>query len=79
MHDIMASVLQVLLKIVSSVAIGVVIMLSMAVIMWWLRRRDQRHWEVQAQIREVEAAIREDQLSDEERAWRRLGLPEEER
>jgi hypothetical protein len=71
---------------------------------WWWDRRHwqrfqqrhaarQRQWDLAQQLREVEAQIREEQLSDEERAWRRayqarqaeirqearrrLGLPEE--
>jgi hypothetical protein len=94
MPDILASVPDILLIIAISVVIGVGAILPIAVIQRWLRRREQRHWEVHAQIREMEAAIREEQLSDEERAWRhqwrqqqaaihqearrRLGLPEEE-
>jgi hypothetical protein len=93
MMDWLAAVPHILLIIAISVAVGVGAMLPIAVIQRWLRRRDQRRWEVQAQIREMEAAIREEQLSDEERAWRRqwreqqveiqlearrrLGLPEE--
>jgi hypothetical protein len=64
------------------------------VVTWWLNRRDQRRWELREQLREIEQAIREEAMSDEDRAWwrqyrerqaairqearRRLGLPEEE-
>jgi hypothetical protein len=63
----------------------------------WLNRRErrsQRWWAMQEQLREMEQAIREEAMSDEEREWwrqhrerqaaikqearRRLGLPDEE-
>jgi hypothetical protein len=71
------------------VAIGAV-----NVAIWVMNRRDRRRWEVQEQLRDMEQAIREEGLPDEEREWlrryrrreaaikqearRRLGLPEEE-
>jgi ABC-type transport system involved in cytochrome bd biosynthesis fused ATPase/permease subunit len=64
------------------------------VVLWWLNRRDQGRWELREQLREMERAIREEAMSEEEREWcrqyrarqaaiqqearRRLGLPEEE-
>jgi hypothetical protein len=64
-------------------------------VIWWLNRQDRRRWELQEQLREMEQAIREEAMSDEEREWwweyrerqtairhearRRLGLPDEER
>jgi hypothetical protein len=71
MHDIMASLPQVLLKIASSMAIGMVIRLPMAVIMWWLHRRDQRHWEVHEQVLEMEQQIREQSMAEAWREWHR--------
>jgi len=95
MQDILAEVPRLLLLVAVSGAVGVGVMLPIHMILRWQRRRDERRWEVQAQIRELEAAIREEELSDEERerrrqyrvredaihreARRRLGLPEEER
>jgi len=62
-------------------------------LMPWLFRRDGRRREVREQLREIEQAIREEAMSDEEREWwrqyrerqaairhearRRLGLPDE--
>jgi hypothetical protein len=48
MPDILASVPPILFIIAISVAIGVGAMLPIAVIQRWLRRREQRHWEVRA-------------------------------
>jgi hypothetical protein len=64
------------------------------VAIWVVNRRDRRRWEVQEQLREMEQAIWEEGLPDEQREWlrrygeeqaeikrearRRLGLPEEE-
>jgi len=61
---------------------------------WWVNRRDRRRWELREQLREMEQAIREEAMSDEQREWwrqyrereaaikqearRRLGLPDEE-
>jgi hypothetical protein len=79
------------------VLVCIVGMLS-AVVVWelmgWLNRRDQRRWEVREQLREMEQAIREEAMPEEERerqrryrqeqaevtreARRRLGLPDEE-
>jgi hypothetical protein len=71
------------------VAIGAV-----NVAIWVFNRRDRRRWEVEEQLRDMEQAIREEGLPDEQREWlrryreeqaeikrearRRLGLPEEE-
>jgi uncharacterized membrane protein YccC len=69
-----------------------------AVVVWgvmaWLFRRDRRRWEVREQLRDMEQAIREEVMPEEQREWwrhyrerqaaircearRRLGLPEEE-
>ena len=86
--------LHLLLQLASGVAIVLVFVGPYLAATWWLRRRDQRRLDVQAQLREMEQAIWEEQLSDEERARRRqyraqqvaihqearrrLGLPEEE-
>jgi hypothetical protein len=68
---------------------------AVSVAIWVVNRRDRRRWEVQEQLREMEQAIQEEGLPDEQReglrryreeqaeikreARRRLGLPEEER
>jgi hypothetical protein len=91
--DGLASVPPLLLRLVRIVAIVLAFLVPYLAVIWWLRRRDQRRLEVQAQLREMEQAIWEEQLSDEERerrrqyraqqveiareARRRLGLPEE--
>jgi hypothetical protein len=86
------------------VAAGLLGVSLVALPLWWWDRRHwqrfqqrdaarQRQWDLARQIFEMEEAIREEQLSDEERAWqqaarerqaeirqearRRLGLPEE--
>jgi len=75
------------------VAIGAV-NLAIWVAICVMNRRDRRRWEVQEQLREMEQAIGEEGLPDEQREWlrryreeraeikrearRRLGLPDEE-
>jgi len=75
---------------VPEVGVGLAIWL----VIWWLRRRDRRRWELQQQIWDMEQQIREETLPDWQReaiqesrqqqadiareARRRLGLPEEE-
>jgi hypothetical protein len=67
---------------------------AVTVAIWVVNRRTRRRWEVQEQLREMEQAIWEEGLPDEQREWlrryreeqaeikrearRRLGLPEEE-
>jgi len=94
MTDILASVPQILLNLARGVGIGMVIMLPLVAIIWWLHRRDQRRWEPHEQLREMEQVIREETLPDWQReviqehrqrqaeiareARRRLRLPDEE-
>jgi len=75
---------------VPEVGVGLAIWL----VIWWLRRRDRRRWELQQQIWDMEQQMREETLPDWQReaiqesrqqqadiareARRRLGLPEEE-
>jgi len=58
------------------------------IVMWWLNRRDLRRWderhaaytrehELTRQLWEMEAQIREERLSEEEREWRRRYREEE--
>ena len=60
------------------VILWLVIMLPFWIALWWWQRRDrrraaaaQRQWAAQQQVWEIEQAIREEQLSDQERAWQR--------
>jgi hypothetical protein len=71
-----------------------VVIVSIWTVMWWMTRRDRRRAELQQQLREMEQAIYEETLPEDERealrrvreqraeirreARRRLGLPEDE-
>jgi hypothetical protein len=93
MLDRLASVPQILRTIVIGVGLGVMVMLPGVTLLWWVHHGDQRHREVQAQVRAMEQQIREEAMSEEARDWhrqwrqrqadiarearRRLGLPEE--
>jgi hypothetical protein len=64
------------------------------VALWWVNRRDRHRWELRAQLRDMEQAIREGAMPVEQREWfwhyreqqaaitqearRRLRLPDEE-
>jgi uncharacterized membrane protein YccC len=91
----MAEFLNAALVVFPAVIIGTVIGLAPCMVLTrWLDRRERRRWQVQQQLRDMEQAIREEGLPDEERerlrrerereaviqqeARRRLGLPEEE-
>jgi hypothetical protein len=93
------------LKAGAVVAVLCIVLALVYLVMWWSSRRDLRRWderhaaytreqELKRQLWEMEAQIREERLSEEEREWRRryreeqaeiqhearrrLGLPEEE-
>jgi Mg2+/citrate symporter len=87
--------LNVALVVVLAVIVGTVMGVEPCMVLtWWLNRRERRRWQMQQQLRDMEQAIREEGLPDEERerlrryrereaaikqeARLRMGLPEEE-
>jgi hypothetical protein len=50
---------------------------SFWVALWWVNRRDRRRWELHEQLREMEQAIREEAMSNEQRGrWRQYRAQE---
>jgi hypothetical protein len=51
--------------------LGLAVCALIIAVMCWLNRRDRRRAELQQQLREMEEAIYEETLPDEQREWRR--------